>query len=99
MLIRFGWPNAAKLGPKSFQKSIQERSWGCPDGSWGTLGSQDRTRPDSDLEGIPLGLKIRSDPIRSIISDLVWSDLVRSGEVRSDQVRSNQILDLNVDGS
>ena len=33
---------------------------------------------DLDLEGIPLGLKIRSDPIRSIISDLVWSDQVRS---------------------
>ena len=52
---------------------------------------------DLDLEGIPLGLKIRSDPIRSIRSDLIWSDLVRSGEVRSDQVRSNQILDLNFD--
>ena len=40
MLIRFGWPNAAKLGPKSFQKSIQEGSWGCPGGSWGALGAK-----------------------------------------------------------
>ena len=55
---------------------------------WDHVRSNQPDPFDLDLEGIPLGLKIRSDPIRSIIPDLVWSNLVRSGVVRSDQVWS-----------
>ena len=40
--MHFGWPNAAKLAPKSSQKSIREGSWGDPGVSWGGLSGQDR---------------------------------------------------------
>ena len=51
--MHFGWQNAARLAPKSSQKSIWEGSREGPGGSWEALGGQNRKKRRATRFGGP----------------------------------------------